>query len=825
MNQRTFLLGLAILTLASLTAFAAVSPNLMSYQGFLKDSGGDPVNGNVAVTFRIFDDPAAGTMLWEEVHSTVSVVDGNFGVILGSVAKAAVGDSVFSASNRWLEIEVDGESMSPRTQVVSTPYSLRVSTVDGASAGKVTGTMEVVPDAAKLADGALIIRGPQSDSIVFNPSADVVLGATTDNGDEAILMTSGPDGGSMQVTASDAAKALSRSVQIAPADGVALKVTEQNGDETVSLSSQPTGGVLELNASDAAKALSRTLTMAPGLGQALRVTEQNGDDVLLLSADANGGSIELNASDALKADPNAVTSKITLSPVGNSILKAEDDGGNTLVELKTEAGAGKIVLSTASSKAIQKQVEITEDGIVFWNSTLTDTNMILSAEGSIIGKGQLAMGSAVANAGSWSNVLGINNDASGDSSTISGGFNNVASGYASAVGGGVGDTAAAQYSVVSGGHYNTITSSAPWGAIGGGLRNRVTESHGVVFGGRYNEASGDASVIGGGTFNDAVGAHSVVSGGESNDAAGDHSTVGGGVSGLAIGGYSTVGGGSYNQADGLRSTVSGGGHNDAGGDYSVVAGGGGPTPLSGNTASGDYSIVAGGEKNEATAPYSAVFGTSENSATSSGAFCLGRNNNASAPGGFALGKWARARHSGSWVINAGSSSLPSDSVSSAGSNQFVVRAAGGIYITSSPGTAAYNPTKLINTSTTAYLSFGGSWVDASDRNIKENVSEVDGAALLDKLRELPVTEWNYITEGDGVKRIGPMGQDFYKIFGYGADEKSLSARDLASIAVVAIQQLDAQTRELDARTQEMEEMKAQLAELQAAMAKLLSEQQ
>ena len=87
----------------------------------------------------------------------------------------------------------------------------------------------------------------------------------------------------------------------------------------------------------------------------------------------------------------------------------------------------------------------------------------------------------------------------------------------------------------------------------------------------------------------------------------------------------------------------------------------------------------------------------------------------------------------------------------------VLRADGGLYITNTKELAPYDPSKIITTRGGAYLSGnGGTWTDASDRNLKENFTSVDGLDILEKLSRLPMTEWNYISEGEGVRRIGPI---------------------------------------------------------------------
>jgi hypothetical protein len=58
----------------------------------------------------------------------------------------------------------------------------------------------------------------------------------------------------------------------------------------------------------------------------------------------------------------------------------------------------------------------------------------------------------------------------------------------------------------------------------------------------------------------------------------------------------------------------------------------------------------------------------------------------------------------------------------------------------------------------AFVSAGGVWTNASDRNVKENFVPVTLEAILQKIDELPVTEWNYKNEDPSVRHIGPVAQ-------------------------------------------------------------------
>lgn len=111
--------------LASAEANAATSgaPTVMNYQGTLKDSDGKPLEGEYNMTFRIYGDPEGGTALWSEAHKNVSVVKGDFSVLLGDITPFPA--DLFSSPDRFIGVTVaDYGEMSPRGRIASVPYAI-----------------------------------------------------------------------------------------------------------------------------------------------------------------------------------------------------------------------------------------------------------------------------------------------------------------------------------------------------------------------------------------------------------------------------------------------------------------------------------------------------------------------------------------------------------------------------------------------------------------------------------------------------------------------------------------------------------------------------
>lgn len=107
----------------------------------------------------------------------------------------------------------------------------------------------------------------------------------------------------------------------------------------------------------------------------------------------------------------------------------------------------------------------------------------------------------------------------------------------------------------------------------------------------------------------------------------------------------------------------------------------------------------------------------------------------------------------------------------------------------------------------AYVTSGGVWTNASDRNLKENFVPVVPSTILQRIDTLPLLEWNYRNEDPSVRHIGPVAQDFYSIFGVGNSSTSISTIDPSGIALVGIQGLDEKSQ---ARAVQLAELKKQL---------------
>jgi len=118
-----------------LTTPAAPGPSAttVNYQGRLADPAGNPKDGVFGMTFALWDAATGGSLVWgPESHAAVPVSDGLFSVGLGSQTSGGIPTTTWNG-DRYLEVTVGGETLSPREMIRSVPIAGMALTVpDGA---------------------------------------------------------------------------------------------------------------------------------------------------------------------------------------------------------------------------------------------------------------------------------------------------------------------------------------------------------------------------------------------------------------------------------------------------------------------------------------------------------------------------------------------------------------------------------------------------------------------------------------------------------------------------------------------------------------------
>lgn len=254
---------------------------------------------------------------------------------------------------------------------------------------------------------------------------------------------------------------------------------------------------------------------------------------------------------------------------------------------------------------------------------------------------------------------------------------------------------------------------------------------------------------------------------------------------LALGQYSMAVG--YNTLAGINSFA--GGYNTEAVDYSFAYG-----FNSHATAAGAYpggNSIAIGDSSYATATRSIAMGKG-NVSSSTTCITMGRNNRASGSVSMAFGinntsagnncfvggsNASTNSKSGSFIYaDASTASL----LLASAINQFTVRANGGyVFYSDSARTMG------------VMLAAGsGSWSSVSDRNKKMNFQYSDPESILEKIADLKIYSWNYRSQSNRIRHIGPMAQELFSSFGFGESNKNVNGVDIDGVILNGIKGLD-----------------------------------
>lgn len=184
------------LTLCSGPPAIAEVPPLMNFQCRMTDSLDIPLpDGQYSIEYRIFDNSTHGQLIWSELQSDIQVRAGLANSMLGKVSP--IDDQVFAAENRWLTMSVNGGlETSPRVRLVTTGYSFRTASVDGAKGGQLEGDLSLTGSLTLGAGNQIRIWSGGGESGLWwddntNAGFHLVQNPAVSDGDALLLYGSG----------------------------------------------------------------------------------------------------------------------------------------------------------------------------------------------------------------------------------------------------------------------------------------------------------------------------------------------------------------------------------------------------------------------------------------------------------------------------------------------------------------------------------------------------------------------------------------------------------------------------------------------------------
>lgn len=809
-----------------LPLLAAPLDSSINYHGSLSKNG-EPANGAYDLLLTLYDAEEGGALIGPTLtNANVTVAEGSFRTEMDFGAEA------FNGSARWLEIGVrlNGSeetfvTLSPRQALSAVPYALYALQSETVPDGSVTMEKLAIGQVVKSLNGLTdqIELAAGSNIAVTQQGGTLTVAATVSEGPQGPPGPQGAEGPQGEIGPAGPAgePGLNWRGRYDPEAAYVIgDAVEREGSSFIAGVEDPSGIPGEVG--DWALLASRGAQGEQGLAGPSGSPGGIGPVGPPGPVGPQGPQGE-PGQQGPEGPPGSVdgwslTGNIGTDPSVNYLGTRDNQplelrvGGFRALRLESGANDGGLVNVLGGHEG-------NHTSIIEW-PTFQETTEIIPGDiqGAIIAAGGFNTISSLRDV--WSDYT-----AGSDFSVISGGLSNRIWGATGAVIGG-GDRNAlyhyehgADFSVIGGGTYNSsevrhsVIAGGSGNHIGSGLWPTQEGSHNTISGGEENGIGGSIAVapssntIGGGSRNFVRGGDAesvygnVISGGISNSILGYCNSIGGGIgnrvehasgSVTQAGDRNTIGGGAGNAClEATFSTIGGGSSNVIG--YGYPDGGValfnpmGATITGGvnNRATASYAAIAGGEHNvvEAWADYGVILG--------------GQSNQVHSPYALVAGRRGKALHDGAFVWG---DSTDAD-VESSATNEFTVRASGGVRFFSSA-----------DLSTGVTLAAGdGSWASVSDRNAKQDFAPIDGVAILEKVAALPLSTWSYKAQDSSIRHIGPMAQDFHTAFGLGTDNKRITAVDADGVALAAIQGL---YHKLAERESEISELRQQNADLQ-----------
>jgi hypothetical protein len=743
------MLGVAVL---STGAFAAV-PLIMTHQGRLLDAADKPVNGVFDITYRVFDVPTGGSLLWTEVHPSVQVTDGLFSALLGSTVPLSAdvlgsggGGGGGVAPERYLEVSVGGVVLTPRLRLGSAPSAI--------STGHVSGDIETSP-------GLVVIGDTLTDNYAtFGEKVNQGLhaaGGALASGKTRI--TNDCDGSS------------------------ASQVMEKKGLNAVNVK------------------LARMISSPPSGPVATDALDVDSDDDGVMDRSVSSGCDGTGARSILKGGMSGSTTgtiRMMATPDSAVSTLAEDSDGDGIPEssLKQKSSHG-----SASSTILGGMS----------GSTTGTIRMQATGGGSVMPSGEIVLGADLDGDGVMDVTSADSVDATGASRRLK----------SSGIGSSGNDGVEVQLSARPRSGAVKVTASQNSQSL------RCSSSADSATARMLLEADLDGDGAADNSMQSTCDASSVKIILD-RDSGRSRALMTAGDTGSKIGlDYQGIQAfTATSKADSTKlelSTPSGGANlkgqlSDVKSNLELTNSGGSKLQAQVNEQKSNLSLS--GSSGDESVDVAVDNGMGPGAHPSS-SFRLGRPtvNTAlvvSDESGVNLKTQSSGRNIGLYVSGTSGQCKVAMVDATLGVDDTTIVIDGNL---KRFGIGVSQPDSPIQHSSGARLTAAGDWTNASDRNLKENFSKVDGEELLEKIEELPISRWNYKVDSDNVTHIGPTAQDFKAAFGVGANDKTISTIDPSGIALAAIKALNCKMRELDAKTNEIAQLKAELDAIKAMLQK------
>lgn len=501
-----------LLSLAALlTTARADVPHLINYQGRLL-LGTNLVNGNVGMALRLFNVSSGGTVLFEDT-GTVSVVDGIYSTFIGDQTNAGFFVSTFTNSALWVEVAVNGATLTPRERIASVAHALSVR-------------------------GLLVTS---NGNFIANPLRNVLSGTTNEGGNVILGDLNKLSNTYFSVIGGGVANGIRSASDLSVIGGGANNFIHTNapisvigGGQNNNINNNAGGSVVAGGLGNFISTDSSNAVVSGGSENTISMRSPNstigGGEYNTILTDAPRATIGGGLSNSTAAAYSTIAGGLgNASPLFASYSTIGGGQNNTALDRATVGGGFR---NLAGGYALV--------GGGFDNTANAIASVVAGGSSNYAGGGSSTIGgghqNTVYDSADYATIGGGLRNLASLRGTVAGGIDNYA-GSDSFVGGGNFNSATSLNSTVAGGYGNIARS--PYAFIGGGNANSIfTRSTNAVIGGGWLNlirTNAQNATIGGGFLNviwDNV-QNGTISGGNDNWVRGDYGTVAGGYSCIA----------------------------------------------------------------------------------------------------------------------------------------------------------------------------------------------------------------------------------------------------------------------------------------------------
>ena len=406
-----------LLTIAAAPLMAASPPDLINFQGILRDGADDARNGPVDMTFRFFDADTGGNQLLIDEHlasgsGAVTVDDGLFNVAFGSGTLSDGGSGLPNApygslsevfrdfSEVWVEIVADdgggAETLTPRIRVTAGAYALNADRLDGMDASGFVDTSaaaQVKPGTLTLNRLNVGLTPGTTNEIEFGNGAlirETNTGQLKVRAGNAFLDLEVDDGGSpKRIFSINPSSTFVRS-QMTLTDEVGSSIsiadtTMPDEESMMKLSADKSSVTLTAgDIGDGTETLDLQVANNGG-----GITVNGGADVVLRSGDGDYVFRNDAGADALTVDADSATTNVSLTVTGDDLEIVSDDAelkltsGAATPSLTADVGGDQAFAISNANMFLRRDltiVDATTSNVRFRGSTTSDGRGIVSSD-------------------------------------------------------------------------------------------------------------------------------------------------------------------------------------------------------------------------------------------------------------------------------------------------------------------------------------------------------------------------------------------------------------------------------------------------------------